>query len=129
MLEELRNTMGSAFAIGTTKAVPTMKEITSGEGKISDTVHLKVVKARSGSDTVHLKDHDVVRIVTVTWKILTLTPTKMLRPILSSVRKWMAMLHWTTSETRKSSQDSFLSQGWTLNSFSQSLVSLTHIST
>lgn len=49
-LETLRNTMGASFAVANTRAVPTMKAIKESEGRVSD--------------TVHLCDQDVVRIVT-----------------------------------------------------------------
>lgn len=50
VIDEFRNAMGSAFAVKHTKAVPTVREIAKSEGKVSD--------------TVHLCDHNVVRVVT-----------------------------------------------------------------
>lgn len=58
--------MGSAFAIGIAKAVPTMKEIAKSEGKVSD--------------TVCLKEHDAVRIVTCNIEDLDFDPVKDVAP-------------------------------------------------
>lgn len=58
--------MGSVFAVGTTKAAPTTKEIAKSEGKISD--------------MVHLKDHDAVRAVTCNSEDLDFDPTKDVAP-------------------------------------------------
>lgn len=66
VLEEMRSTVGSAFGIGITKAVPTMKEIASSEGRVSD--------------TVHLKEHDVVRVVTCNLEDLDFDPEKDVAP-------------------------------------------------
>lgn len=65
-VDELRNTVGSAFAIGVTKAAPTMKEISSSEGKVGD--------------TVHLKDHDVIRVVTCNLEDLDFDPQEDVAP-------------------------------------------------
>lgn len=61
-LDVLRDVMGSAFAIGITKAVPTVKEITQSEGRVSD--------------AVYLKDRDVARVATCSVEDLDFDPEK-----------------------------------------------------